>query len=303
MREEIQKLYSEQMECSQRFRDAFQSLHSSKTRTIEYDGFSYTLQLNPARIKSSAADISKPLQESDCFLCKKNMPTYQLKKDYDGEFFISVNPFPILSTHLTIISHRHTPQTIKGNTRRMLMLADYMDGMTVFYNSPKSGASAPFHCHFQAGETSCLPSFMQIETIRDKYTMRQSDGIWLIKEPTRGIILIESKSLETADSKFNQMLEQLSAIYKTDEPEANIGITKSGDNYIIIIFPRDKHRPEEYYREGDSRILISPGFADMAGMIPCVLTHNYENITRDNITSIISQVSIPTEKLMKIVLK
>lgn len=305
MREDIHRLFSEQMERSERFQKAFASLHNGQTRKIEFDGFSYTLQLNPARIKSSTANINKPLDEENCFLCKKNMPTDQMKRDYDGEFFLSVNPFPILNTHLTIISHDHRPQSIKGNTMRMLGLADYMEeGFTVFYNSPKSGASAPFHCHFQAGVTSCLPAFMEIESIRDKYTVKEYHGdTFLIKEPTRGIVLIETKDINKAGQRFTEVLDQLSRIYNTDEPEANIGVTKANGSYRIILFPRDKHRPEEYYREGDSKILVSPGFADMAGMIPCSLVNNYNNIAKEDIISIMNQVSIPIEKLMKIEIK
>lgn len=304
MRTDIEKLFSQQMEQSERFSKAFSSLAQSQTREIEFEGFSYTLQLNPSRIKSSTANISRPLGEEDCFLCKPNMPAEQIKMDWDGEFFISVNPYPILDRHLTIISHTHRPQTIHGNTMRMLELARYAgEGITVFYNSPKSGASAPFHCHFQAGLTSCLPAFRQIESIRDKYTIREYSNAWIIKEPTRGIILIENGDIVSAERQMTEALCQISDIYNNPEPEANIGATINDGKYRIIIFPREKHRPMEYSREDDRRILVSPGFADMAGMIPCVLTNNYNEISKADITSIMNQVSIPVEKLTKVIMK
>ncbi len=304
MRSQIDKLYQLQIEQSERFSNAFASLAQSQTRKIEFNGFSYTLQLNPARIKSSTANISRPLSEENCFLCKPNMPAEQIKQDWDGEFFISVNPFPILRQHLTIISHTHRPQTIHGHTMRLLRLAEYMEeGYTVFYNSPRSGASAPFHCHFQAGLTEDLPSFCEAGQLMAKYTTAQYGDTSIIQEPTRNIVVIENPDISAAESRLREVLEQLCLIYNTSEPEANIGATISNGKYRIMIFPREKHRPMEYSYEDDRKILISPGFADMAGLIPCVLTQNYEELSADSIKSIMNQVSIPAEKIIKIKMK
>ncbi len=296
-------LYREQLQCSEIFSQRFGSLAQSKTRTIQYPGFSYTLQLNPARIISSTANINKPLDESRCFLCKPNMPGYQIKKEYDGQYFISVNPFPILRNHLTIISHRHIPQSVKGQSARMLMLAASMPGMCVFYNSPKSGASAPFHSHMQAGMADDLPVFREFESIRDHYTTQSHNGTSLIHDTTRGMILIEEQEADTAARKMDHILQEISRIYGNPEPEANIGSVYNNGTYRIVIFPREKHRPEEYSGEEDTRILVSPGFADMAGLIPCSRVCDYEKISRSNITSIMNQVSITAENLGKIDIK
>lgn len=297
------KLLEEQLSTSEMFKNAYQNLGRSQTRKIEYKGFSYTLQLNPARIKSSTANIAKPLAEENCFLCKHNMPQSQLKKDYDGQFFISINPFPILSCHLTIISHAHTPQTIHGHTERILRLAQYLPGMVVFYNSPKSGASAPFHCHFQAGPAKELPAFAEAEQLKAQYTIKHGNGTYLVKEPTRGMVIIEHEDINAADSMLRQTLLSISQIFGNPEPEANIGACFSNGIYRIIVFPREKHRPAEYYGEDDTRILVSPGFADMAGLVPVSRVIDYERISKENITSIISQVSISEQNLMRIAIK
>ncbi|MCQ2249549.1 MAG: DUF4922 domain-containing protein [Bacteroidales bacterium] len=297
------RLFQRQMESSEQFRAAFANLANSQTRKIQYQGFSYTLQLNPARIKSSTANIQKPLDEKACFLCVPNMPEYQIKENYDEQFLISVNPFPILQNHLTIISRQHTPQSIHGHSSRLMRLSSSMPGMCVFYNSPKSGASAPFHCHFQAGEASKLPVFMEFDSLIRQYSINSANGIHIIKEPTRGIILIESADASDAAHRLQHVLEQISLTYGMEEPEANLGVVYTGDRYRIAIFPREKHRPSEYYREDDSRILVSPGFADMAGLIPCSRPCDYANITQQDITSIMNQVSISAENLGKIDIK
>lgn len=297
------EIFNEQLQASERFRNAFQSVKQSSTRKIQFEGFSYTLQLNPARIRSSKADISKPLAESACFLCKANMPEDQLKVDYDERFFISVNPFPILWNHLTIISKAHTPQTIQGNTSTLLKLAKNMEGMVVFYNSPKSGASAPFHCHFQAGTEQDLPAYVELDEIRKLYTTDEKNGIFKISEPTRRMIVVEDESLSSETQKIDYILDEINRIYGSTEAEANIGAIYKDGRYRTILFPREKHRPYEYSLPGNDRILVSPGFADMAGMIPCSLSENYHSITAENIKSIMNQVSIPDYKLQMIALK
>lgn len=300
MKFDVEQKFNEQLSQSELMRNAFSNIEKCIVREIDFDGFSYTLQLNPARIKSSTANIHKPLAQSNCFLCKPNMPVDQMKNDYDGEFFICFNPYPILRRHLTIVSHSHRPQSIIGNTMRMLRLSADLDGMTVFYNSPKSGASAPFHCHFQAGFSKELPAFRDIETIKDKYTLESGNGIHLIKEPTRGIVVIEGEDINDVDLRFRNVLNEISLIYDNPEPEANIGVACENGRYRIIIFPREKHRPDEYYNEGSGKILVSPGFADMAGLIPCSRPEDYDKITKENITSIMNQVSIPADKLVRI---
>lgn len=295
-----EELYSRQLEQSDTFRSAFSSLYQSSTREVQYHGFSYTLQLNPARIKSSTADISKPLGQQSCFLCRCNMPEYQIKAECDSEFFISVNPYPILPRHLTIISHKHTPQTIHGHIASMLKLAADMPGMCVFYNSPKSGASAPFHCHLQAGLASELPAFRQIDSIRSRYAEKQAGGISLICGPTRRMAIIESPSISEAESQATNILRQLGAISGNHEPEANIGAAFWGGLFRAIIFPRQLHRPWQYFADDPQKILISPGFADMAGLIPCSRPCDYDRITHCDITSIMNQASISAENLLRI---
>lgn len=291
--------FKDQLECSPEIAAAFEKLYQSQTRTINFNGFSYILQLNPARIKSSTADISKPLNESACFLCSNNMPTYQKKVIYDDNFFISVNPYPILNRHLTIINRRHTPQTIHNYILTMLHLAFDMQDMVVFYNSPKSGASAPFHSHFQAGLHTSLPLFVQVEEIKNLYTIQHTNDTWIVDDQTRRFVVIESPNINDAKSKAENILHQICKIYNTNEPEANIGVEYIENTYRIIILPREKHRPTEYNRTTNP-ILVSPGFADMAGIIPCCLTNNFIQITPSDIQSIISQVSITKEKIESI---
>ncbi|MBQ1698469.1 MAG: DUF4922 domain-containing protein, partial [Bacteroidales bacterium] len=75
--------------------------------------------------------------------------------------------------------------------------------------------------------------------------------------------------------------------------EANVGVALDGGIYKVVIFPRTKHRPEEYFAQGDNHYTISPGFADMAGLIPCAVESDFLRLDKERITSIFTQVSLP----------
>ena len=79
-----------------------------------------------------------------------------------------------------------------------------------------------------------------------------------------------------------------------------IGVVFKDGMFRIIVLPREKHRPKEYMLEGDEKILVSPGFADMAGVVPCSLPSDFYKITKENIQSIMSQVSIAEEKFSRL---
>ena len=254
----------------------------------------------PMRIKSSTADITKPLDASKCFLCKENMPKTQLGLDLNTDFTLFVNPFPIFKRHFTIISRRHVNQTIIGNTMIMLEMSKVLENLVVFYNSPKAGASAPFHCHFQAGGEDEMPLFYQVESLKKLYTQKASDGVFKISDGTRRFLVVETGDIFKADEILRKILDGVNGIYSTKEPEANIGVVFKDGMFRIIVLPREKHRPKEYMLEGDEKILVSPGFADMAGVVPCSLPSDFYKITKENIQSIMSQVSIAEEKFSRL---
>ena len=297
---DVSFFFNYQTEYDEKFRNTFNGLKNSQLRDINFDGFKYVLQLNPMRIKSSTADITKPLDSSKCFLCKENMPQTQLGLDLNTKFTLFVNPFPIFQRHFTIVSRQHVNQTIIGNTMIMLELAKVLENLVVFYNSPKAGASAPFHCHFQAGGEEEMPLFYQIENLKKLYTEKSENGIFKINDGTRRFLVVETKDIFKADEILRKILDGVNEIYSTQEPEANIGIIFKNGFFRVIVLPREKHRPKEYSLEGDNRILVSPGFADMAGIVPCSLPSDYQKITKENIQSIMSQVSIEEEKFSRL---
>ena len=135
----------------------FEALENVKTRKLDCG---ITLQHNPARIVSTAANVDKTsIEKRLCFLCAENRPVTQIKTDVLFDIEVLVNPFPILPGHLTLPLKGHTPQQIDALYWDMLTLARDWQGMAVFYNGAKCGASAPDHAHLQAVKEVDIPLF------------------------------------------------------------------------------------------------------------------------------------------------
>jgi len=75
----------------------------------------------------------------------------------EGKYQVLINPYPILPQHLTIVSRRHTPQSLKGRLGDFCKMAMELPDFLLFYNGARCGASAPDHMHFQAGSRGVVP--------------------------------------------------------------------------------------------------------------------------------------------------
>ena len=76
------------------------------------------------------------------------------------------------------------------------------------------------------------------------------------------------------------------------EPMMNIVCWRTGYDYLTVVFPRRKHRPDCYGAEGESRMMVSPGALDMAGLIITPRKDDFERITPELAEGIIKEVAI-----------
>ncbi len=273
---EIKSLFLNQQNNWIQLRDAIEQLNRVKTKQIKWDDNTYvTIQFNPSRITSTAANIDKKhLSERPCFLCEDNRPTDQMSIPFIKKYVILCNPFPILKNHLTIALHSHVPQRIRNKIGDMLILSERLDDYIVFYNGPKCGASAPDHFHFQAGLKSGV--------------LQQEDN------DLRSCMTIKSEDRGEAIELFEEVYQYLSSLQPNEEePMMNVISYYEKGLYNINIFPRKQHRPTQYYNEGDAKILISPGALDMAGLLITVREEDFIKIDKSEIEDIYNQVSLP----------
>lgn len=157
----------------------YEALAGVEKKDMTIDGFPAKLFFNPARVRSVMADVSpEALQKRACFLCPDGVEEHQLTHNWDSPtghtYYIRVNPFPIFSPHFTVSSSVHERQELLPHLESMLHLAQQLPEMTIFYNGPMCGASAPDHMHFQAVPRHSLP-------IEDHFSTNYANAI-LVQE-------------------------------------------------------------------------------------------------------------------------
>lgn len=265
-----------------------------KTRRLSVEGVDLTLQFNPARIGSTTSKIDpQSIKERPCFLCQHHLPPEQERLPFctrsGNEYLILCNPFPISPRHFTLADVNHTEQLIEGRILDMLELAEHLSDFILLYNGPKSGASAPDHFHFQA----CCKGFLPIQTIVES-------GCSISHYPIPALVL-ESEDVEAVTSHFHLLYEFLQEVYSQEpEPMFNILCWKSGVRNFLVVFPRKKHRPSQFFEKGEANILISPGAIDLGGVIITPLEKDYDKLTTLDFFDIIGQLSIDPQYLTHI---
>ena len=261
------------------------------------------LQYNPARMVSTGAQIDRQtIAQRACFLCEKNRPEEQLTIDLGDDFELMVNPFPVLPMHFTIVRKTHVPQTILENYTEIHRLLELFPELFVFYNGPMSGASAPDHMHFQAGIGQELPLKTVLRKLEKELQVliKQENGssLSMFNTVSFNAFVIKSKAQETEMALFKQLYAAMPVREGEKEPRMNIVAWRDGSEDVIVVLPRDNHRPACYFEEGDRRMVISPGALDMAGLIITPREEDFNRMSEDKLISILKEVSIK-EKDMK----
>ena len=263
------------------------------------------LQYNPARMVSTGAQIDRQtIAQRACFLCEKNRPEEQLTIDLGDDFELMVNPFPVLPMHFTIVRKTHVPQTILENYTEIHRLLELFPELFVFYNGPMSGASAPDHMHFQAGIGQELPLMTVLRKLEkeQQVLIKQGNGssLSMFNSVSFNAFVIKSKAQETEMTLFKQLYDAMPVREGEKEPRMNVVAWRDGSEDVIVVLPRDNHRPACYFEEGDRRMVISPGALDMAGLIITPREEDFNRMSEDKLISILKEVSIKEKDMENI---
>lgn len=276
----------------------FEALENVKTRKLDCG---ITLQHNPARIVSTAANVDKTsIEKRLCFLCAENRPVTQIKTDVLFDIEVLVNPFPILPGHLTLPLKGHTPQQIDALYWDMLTLARDWQGMAVFYNGAKCGASAPDHAHLQAVKEVDIPLFGEwwnrigeaLETVKEYggATLCYSQS-YIVP-----VFIIESSDISASIHLFDSLKAALPISDDETEPRMNvITVYREDKGWVTVVVPRASHRPASYFADGEAQRLISPGLLDMVGVMIAPRPEDFEGITSDEARGILREVALDEE--------
>lgn len=299
----ISRFFNRQLEMWEDARHRFRDLKHVEVHQLSDQ---LKVQFNPARIVSTGAKIDKhTLGERPCFLCERNRPKEQMTKQIDDHFQLLVNPFPILPVHFTIPATKHQPQSIYRHYGEMHRLLSLHSELMVFYNGPKCGASAPDHLHFQAGTSGVLPlqtNWQRLSrNLTDVISLNDEEKISVLRDFLVPAFVIISKSEDSDEELFHRLYRSMPMRGDESEPMMNIVAWRKGDEFISVVIPREKHRPDAYFAEGEAQMMVSPGALDMAGLIITPREEDFSKINLDKATALLRECGISAEKMEAIV--
>ena len=257
------------------------------------------------RIKSTTAPVDKKSIESrECFLCEKNLPKEQTGLIYLEKYVLLCNPYPVFDKHFTLAFLNHEPQRIQNHIADMINLSsEFGEEYLLFYNGPNCGASAPDHFHFQVCRQPDLPL---VELIRNSFydyseltvSGEKTSAFVNYNSPVTHIVL-KSPDKDKTLSLFKNWYDKLYGLLPgIDEPQINLLSFYYAENYYVVIFPREKHRPECYFKEGKDALLLSPAAIDLSGVLIVPRHEDYIKIAEPKILEIYREVTASSEKII-----
>ena len=281
----------------------FRALKSMQVRPVTINGIRSELQFNPSRITSSTACIDDDyLAARPCFLCVEHRPVEQFHLKFEGRkgrrYNIQVNPYPIFQKHLVIARSEHVPQAIWHHLPDMLDFARTYQIFTVYYNGPRSGASAPDHLHFQAVPRNVLP----LETAVDAFLDNPGAPLARVKDATihhfrqftTGVYGLKSTTTKSLAKLFYQLLDCCPVMDEGMEPRFNLYAWFRPDlgEYRLMTVLRTEIRSHHYYSDGPDHLTIGPGAAEMAGIFVAPCEEDFKKATEEQLTEMLAEVSI-----------
>jgi hypothetical protein len=299
IQEKADALFKDQLSSWPLLGANWEKLGEAKIKEFAFDGFSIRVQCNPKRIVSSAAKVDKQsIEKRPCFLCTEHRPPEEKNLWYGDQYEILCNPFPIFQEHFTIASAEHTPQVIEAEFGSFLDLSRALPDLALFYNAPNCGASAPDHMHFQAGNRGFMPIEEDIAKLKGnfgKVLMKDGDiELTAVADGLRRFYVLESDSKEKLEEMAAEAFQILKELQNGAEPMINM-LSYYKNGWQVLLFPRDKHRPWQYFEEGEENILLSPASVDMGGALITPLEKDFQKICREDIEDIFSQITFSAE--------
>ena len=297
-------MFSRELELRGRAFVNYGALKQVEVKDMTIDGFPAKLFFNPARVRSVMADVSpEALQKRACFLCPDGLEPLQLTTVWDSPtgqtYFIRVNPFPIFNHHFTISSAIHERQTFAPHMESMLHLAQAMPEMSIFYNGPMCGASAPDHMHFQAVPRHSMP-------IEDHFDTNYANAVLVQESDLHSHLAALEKVLSMASIPENasQTGSLTAGASRTEEwePRWNIiswyepasspnSLIASSPKFNTIVFFRRESRPQCFFAPENERILFSPGTVEMGGVGIVANRESFDRLTPSKLRDIIREVA------------
>lgn len=278
----------------------YDALKNIQTKSFWIDGVKLKIQFNPGRIISASAKVDESsIANRACFLCSENLPEEQKGILLRDDFVLLCNPYPIFPQHFTIALLDHRPQQISEYFGELLEISKLLSpNYTLIYNGPACGASAPDHLHFQAGTKQLMPIEDDIQQMKNDFgeIFQENEFITatFINDGLRRIIFIESFHQSRLEKSFRKIFREYEKLnFAKPEPMMNLLCSYDKEfGWNVIVFLRNKHRPECFYKNDPEKLLISPAAVDLGGLIVAPRQEDFIRSDKEIIQKIFNEVSL-----------
>lgn len=286
---QVQDLFKRQRQAWPLLRNGTEGLMQATTRPVRIDWFEVFIRHIPHRLASTTALVDREsVARRPCFLCAGNLPPEEEGVQFDQDFTIYCNPFPIVDHHLTIVHREHSLQKIANQFGSMLDLAAALPGYFVVYNGPECGASAPDHMHFQAGSRGFFP--IEKDTAGRTGVTVPSYG--------RNVFLLRGRHRSGLIDRMDYAIDLLAATTgKRGEPMVNIAVFHGTREWVTYLFPRRKHRPNVFHT---GELTVSPASIDLCGIFVVPRAQDFERITSETIAAVFRDVTLPDPQFREV---
>jgi hypothetical protein len=140
-----------------------------------------------------------------------------------------------------------------------------------------------------------MPIEKEIREEKRLTLMKQVDNVLLyrLRDLGREVIILEGNEPMAVGGAFKGFLNALKKVLLIDEePMMNIAGFYKERKWRLVIFPRRKHRPDVFSREGDARVVVSPGVIDMGGLLITPIEKDFDRLDAASVESIFGEVSL-----------
>ena len=295
-------LFSQQVANWRPLRDAVGKRRLIETKTFREKGLLLRVQWNPGRMASSTADVERAVDRRSCFLCRRRLSRSQKAIQYRKDFLILCNPAPIALPHFTVAARAHIPQAFFPAAEDYLLLCrDFGPRWNVLYNGPRCGASAPDHLHFQVIPSGVLPLSAGVGI-----TAIGSDrgvSVSVFRRLGFGAIVLKGRQaspLAGILGRLQAVLPSAAGDASDGEPMFNVLGRYDGKFWQLMIYPRRRHRPKDFHRLDEKRLVISPGVFEMGGLAVTPDENTFRCIDKFRLLRVLREVACPPGRVANI---
>ena len=128
----------------------------------------------------------------------------------------------------------------------------------------------------------------------------QDADLYHYQKFTTGVFVLESETSKSAAKLFYRLLDCAETPEGENEPMFNLFTSYEAGRFRSIIVFRSRHRSHHYFSEGPDHLTMSPGCADMGGMLIVPVPEEYESLTPELLSEMIAEVSVSREEEARI---